>query len=67
MQSEKWIILKIFGKIVEFVKRKGGLDYAVGRLEEYVKKACDALEVFPDSREKAFLKELAVFTARRKM
>lgn len=54
-------------EIVEFVKRKGGLDYAVGRLEEYVKKACDALEVFPDSREKAFLKELAVFTARRKM
>lgn len=54
-------------EIVDFVKRNGGLDYAVRRLDEYVEKACAALEVFPDSKEKAFLKELAAFTARRKM
>lgn len=54
-------------EIVDFVKRNGGLDYAVRRLDEYVEKACAALEVFPDSKEKSFLKELAAFTARRKM
>ena len=54
-------------EIVEFVKAKGGLDYAVSRLEEYVRKASEALDVLPDSKEKTFLKELAVFTAMREM
>lgn len=52
-------------EIVSFVKEKGGLDYAVAKLNTYVRKAIDALGAFPDSKEKEFLTELAVFTSER--
>ena len=52
-------------EIVAFVKDNGGLDYAKDHLEEYVEKAVRALDVLPDSQEKAFLVELAYFTAKR--
>ena len=48
-----------------FVKENGGIEYARGRLEEYVEMAVRALDVIPDSQEKDFLVELAYFTARR--
>jgi octaprenyl-diphosphate synthase len=52
-------------EIVTFVKENGGLEYSRMRLSEYVEKAVRALDVLPDSQEKAFLVELAYFTARR--
>lgn len=52
-------------EIVAFVKENGGLEYARRRLDEYVDKAVHALDVLPDSQEKAFLVELAYFTAKR--
>lgn len=52
-------------EIVSFVKENGGLEYARRRLDEYVEKAVRALDVLPESREKAFLVDLAYFTARR--
>lgn len=52
-------------EIVTFVKENGGLEYSRMRLDEYVEKAVRALDVLPDSQEKAFLVELAYFTAKR--
>ena len=52
-------------EIVAFVRENGGLDYARLRLEEYVDLAVHALDVFPDSQEKEYLKALAYFTAKR--
>ena len=52
-------------EIVTFVKENGGLEYSRMRRGEYVEKAVRALDVLPDSQEKAFLVELAYFTARR--
>ena len=52
-------------EIVAFVKESGGLEYAERRLGEYVSKAVEALDVFPESVEKDFLIKLAHFTARR--
>ena len=51
--------------ILEFVMENGGLDYARGRLEEYVEEAVRALDVLPESEEKGFLVELAHYTALR--
>lgn len=53
-------------EIVDFVRTNGGLDYAAFELEKYVEQAVKALEVLPESYEKACLIELAHFTARRK-
>ena len=52
-------------EIVAFVRENGGLDYARRRLEEYVEKAVRALDVFPDSQEKEYLKAVAYYTAKR--
>lgn len=52
-------------EIVRFVRENGGVEYSRMRLEEYVDKAVHALDVFPDSQEKEYLKALAYFTAKR--
>lgn len=52
-------------EIVTFVKDNGGIDYAEKRLLELVESAVSALDAFPECQEKAFLKELAYFTAKR--
>ena len=53
--------------VVDFVKKNGGIEYAVERLNEYVSEALEALNVFPDSFEKSSLVELARYTALRNM
>ena len=53
--------------VVDFVKKNGGIEYAVERLDEYVSEALEALNVFPDSFEKSSLVELARYTALRNM
>ena len=54
-------------EIVTFVKENGGLEYAVSRLNEYVKAAVSALSVFEGSQAKDNLVGLAHFTADRIM
>ena len=54
-------------EIVAFVKENAGLEYSVAQLDKYVAKAVDALSVFPLSRERELLEELAYFTAKREM
>ena len=52
-------------EIVKFVKDNGGLEYAVARLDEYVKSAVKALDILPDSFERENLIGLAYYTAKR--
>ena len=52
-------------EIVTFVKGNGGMEYALDRLDFYVKEAVDALSVLPESFERDLLEKLAHFTARR--
>ena len=52
-------------EIVAFVKANGGMEYASGRLDFYVKEAVEALSVLPESYERELLEKLAHFTARR--
>jgi octaprenyl-diphosphate synthase len=52
-------------EIVAFVKGNGGMEYALDRLDFYVKEAVDALSVLPESFERDLLEKLAHFTARR--
>lgn len=52
-------------EVREFVFARGGQSYAASRLEEYVAKAIESLEVLPDSKEKDYLARIAAFTAGR--
>ena len=52
-------------EILAFVKENGGLEYSVKRLDEYVESAVRALDVLPESKEKACLIQLAHYTALR--
>ena len=52
-------------EIKDFVVRHGGNEYAKERLDEYVGKAVEALQVFPESKEKDYLVTIAAFTADR--
>lgn len=52
--------------VIEEVKKAGGIQYAVERMEEYKIKALEALDAFPESNEKSALAELVKFTTERK-
>ena len=54
-------------EIVAFVKDNAGLEYAAEQLDKYVAQAVEALSVFPVSKERELLEELAYFTAKRVM
>lgn len=54
-------------EIVHFVKDNGGIEYAMARLDHYVAKAVESLDVLPASKAKDMLVELAYFTAKRVM
>ena len=53
-------------EIVAFVKARGGMDYAVARLDEYVDKAIAALDVLPQGEDRQALADLARFVSERK-
>ena len=48
-----------------FVLQNGGVEYATGRLNDYVQEALDALQALSDSAEKEALAELARYNAIR--
>lgn len=52
-------------EIMDFVKSKGGVDYAKARLQDYVDQAVMAIDILEDTMEKKSLVELAHFTAIR--
>lgn len=53
-------------EIVAFVKARGGMHYAVARLDEYVDKAIAALDVLPQGEDRQALADLARFVSERK-
>ena len=73
--SEKRKILKIVASkepgnsglntVVEFVKIKGGFDYAVNKMEEYKNKAIDILNSFPQNDARTALQEFVIYATNR--
>jgi len=53
-------------EVIAFVKEKGGIEYAQGRMQSYFEEAMALLEGFPDSAYKEALRQLVVFTIERK-
>jgi octaprenyl-diphosphate synthase len=51
--------------LMDMVSRGGGIDYARGKMEQYLQKAYDVLETFPDSTWRRSLKDLIRFTIER--
>ena len=50
----------------EYVLAHGGVEYASGRLDDFIREATDALEALPDSREREVLADIARYNAIRK-
>jgi octaprenyl-diphosphate synthase len=53
-------------ELVEFVKKSGGLDYAVGIMKKYQQKAKNILKQFPDSDAKKSLYLILDYVIERK-
>lgn len=52
--------------IISFVEKKGGVEYANSKKEEYAQKAKECLESYPESEVKAALFKFVDFTIQRK-
>ena len=57
---------KNISDIIDFVKSKGGLDYATTAMHEYKEKALALLSSYPESDVKAALIDLVYYTIDRK-
>lgn len=55
------------GYIQKFVLSNGGMEYAQSRADEFLNKAIEVLEAFPDSRAKEYLVWSARFASDRKL
>lgn len=55
------------GEIHAFVLENGGVEYAAARLDEYIARACRALEVLPDSPARRYLADIAHYNAFRQI
>ena len=53
-------------ELIEFVKKSGGLDYAIGVMKDYQQKAKDILAEFPDSEAKHSLNLMLDYVIERK-
>lgn len=53
-------------ELIEFVKKSGGLDYAIGVMKDYQQKAKDILTEFPDSEAKHSLNLMLDYVIERK-
>ncbi|MCK5823472.1 MAG: polyprenyl synthetase family protein [Bacteroidales bacterium] len=53
-------------EVVQFVHKNGGIDYATSVMESYKQKALDILEKFPENEAKNSLRELVLYTTKRK-
>ncbi|MBL4585486.1 MAG: polyprenyl synthetase family protein, partial [Flavobacteriales bacterium] len=53
------------GKVIEMVRKKGGIDYTVKRMEEYQRQALSMLDGFPENDSKTSLRDLVNFVIDR--
>ena len=51
--------------VIRFVKEAGGIQYSTQKMNEYINKALDILNKFPESEAKSSLQKLALYTASR--
>jgi len=72
--EKKWIIniMKNYNEdaakvkeLIQYVKDKGGIDYAKGKMLLYKKAAIDILNTFPDSESRSSFIDLIIFTTER--
>ncbi|MCX7736288.1 MAG: polyprenyl synthetase family protein, partial [Candidatus Kapabacteria bacterium] len=63
--KEKKITKREISKVIDFVKANGGIEYAETRAREYIEKAQQILETFPDSPAKKSLQNLSIFVFER--
>ena len=72
--EKKWIInimknhnedSKKVKELIQYVKDKGGIEYAKGKMMLYKKSAIDILNTFPDSESRASFIDLIIFTTER--
>ncbi len=52
-------------EVIDFVKKSGGIDYAISVMEDYHEKAKEILTTLPDSKYKTSLEQLVQFTIER--
>ncbi len=74
-KEQSWLInsIKNYNKdkkrvneIIQFVKKKGGLEYAVDKMKEYQKQALEILSNYPDSPYKKSLELMVNYVIERK-
>jgi octaprenyl-diphosphate synthase len=53
-------------ELIELVTSNGGMDYAKGKMKEYQDLAIKSLDDFPESKYREAMKNLVLFTTRRK-
>lgn len=56
---------KKVNEVIEMVNKSGGIEYATSKMEEYLGRALDILETFPDNPSKESLRQLVRFTIDR--
>ena len=56
---------KLVAEVIEFVKKSGGIEYAVSIMETFHNKAKDILKTFPESTFRNSLEDLVQFTIER--
>ena len=56
----------VVNEVVEFVNEMGGIDFAIGKMQEYKSAAMEILYSFPDSPSRNSLRNLVEFTVSRK-
>ncbi len=75
-EDQKKRILKTLGdnsasqtqvrEVIEIIRSLGSIDYVMGKAEDYINKAIESLEIFPDKEAKRDLVEFAEFIVERK-
>ena len=63
---KKGVTARQVKEIIAFVEKKGGIEYANSKKEEYAQKAKECLEPYPDSDVKKMLYKFVDFTIQRK-
>ncbi|NQZ76871.1 MAG: hypothetical protein HRT61_12340 [Ekhidna sp.] len=56
---------KLVHEVIDFVKKSGGLEYAISVMENYHKKAKEILNTLPETPYRNSLEDLVQFTIER--
>jgi len=56
---------EVVAKVIEFVKKSGGLDYAIGQMNAYAEEALQILQSFQSSPSRTSLEQLISYTIER--